>query len=209
VIASVDDATGVWIAAHRWSPLNDPFVWLGDLDRLGAVWIVLALGVGLLHRSSALRTLGLGLLVALTTFAADSVSFGVKDLVHRPRPFVVHPEIHPLYKVHSSSFPAGHAATSFAGATLLVYFAPRAAPLFLGLALAVSFSRVYVGVHYPGDILAGAAIGALTALAVMLLLSFVGERVSGPRPWTRADDRLRRITRSAARARRAKRATSA
>jgi membrane-associated phospholipid phosphatase len=95
---------------------------------------------------------------------------GIKDLVNRPRPFEAHPQIHPLYSVHSSSFPAGHAATAFAGATLLAYMAPRASPLFLALAVAISYSRVYVGVHYPGDVIAGAAVGALVAGAVIAVL---------------------------------------
>jgi undecaprenyl-diphosphatase len=105
---------------------------------------------------------------ALAVFVADSVSFGVKDLVHRTRPFDAHPAIHPLYVVHSSSFPAGHGATAFAGAVLLSYVAVRLAPLFLGLALAICFSRVYDGVHYPTDVLAGAAIGALVGGAAIM-----------------------------------------
>ena len=101
---------------------NDPFVWLGTIDRLGAVWIVLALcrrarGSG----EGPAATLGLMLLTGLTTLAADSLSFAVKDMTHRTRPFEAHPEIHPLYVVHSSSFPAGHAATAFAGAVLLSF----------------------------------------------------------------------------------------
>ena len=176
-IASIDDATAVWIATHRWPPLNEPFVWLGDSDRLGAIWIVLVLAVAVFRRFGPWRALGFGLLAALTTFAADSASFGVKNLVHRTRPFVAHPEIHPLYRVHSSSFPAGHAATSFAGATLLVYLAWKWAPFFLALAAAISFSRVYVGVHYPGDVVAGAALGVLVGLAVVLLLAVSRGRV--------------------------------
>lgn len=193
-IASVDDATAVWIATHRWSPANEPFVWLGDIDRLGAVWIVLALAIGVARRWSVLRTLVFGIVAALTTFAADSASFGVKDLVQRKRPFVAHPEIHPLYKVHSSSFPAGHAATSFAGAALLIYLAWRAAPFFLGLAAAISFSRVYVGVHYPGDVLAGAGIGILVGLMVVLLLTVFSDRIGELRTWPWNRDPSRRAT---------------
>jgi undecaprenyl-diphosphatase len=193
-LASLDGATAVWVATHRWAPLDDPFVVVGDLDRLGAIWIVLALCVGLVRRTGALRTLGLGLVVALATFAADSVSFGVKDLAHRTRPFVAHPEIHPLYKVHSSSFPAGHAATSFAGATLLACLAPRAAPFFLGLAATISFSRVYVGVHYPSDVLAGAAIGVLIGLLSALLVALVPERISRLRRWDGVGDRSPPLT---------------
>src|SRR5206468_3666805 len=119
----------VWMATHRVGVLNDPTVWLGTIDKLGAVWIALAVVVGVVRRFSPALTVLLAAFTALTTLAADSASFGVKDLVDRTRPFVAHPEIHPLYVVHSTSFPAGHAATSFAGATLLSYVAPRAAPL--------------------------------------------------------------------------------
>jgi undecaprenyl-diphosphatase len=108
--------------------------------------------------------------VAVVTFAADAVSFGIKDLVHRTRPADAHPQIHPLYVVHSSSFPAGHAATAFAGAMLLSYLLPRAAPLFVLLAAAIGFSRVYVGVHYPGDILGGALVGVLCGGVAILAL---------------------------------------
>jgi undecaprenyl-diphosphatase len=116
--------------------------------------------------------------VAVVTFAADAASFGVKDLVHRTRPFDAHPQIHPLYVVHSSSFPAGHAATAFAGATLLSYLAPRATPLFVLLAGAIGYSRVYVGVHYPGDVAAGAAVGLLCGLVAVVVV----EVMRGRRP---------------------------
>jgi undecaprenyl-diphosphatase len=159
-VASIDDRLVLWVTAHRWAPLNDPMVWLGDLGRLGAVWAVLGLAIGLWLGLGLLRAVSLGLFAALVTFAADAASFGVKDLFERPRPFVAHPQIDPLYVVHSSSFPAGHAATAFAGATVLAYFAPRWAPGLFALAVAIGDSRVYVGVHYPGDVLAGAALGA-------------------------------------------------
>jgi undecaprenyl-diphosphatase len=168
--SSLDGRLAVWIATHRYAPLNDVFVWLGTIDKLGAVWVALAVLVALLQRRRIAVAVGLVALTALTTFAADSVSFAIKDLVRRTRPFVAHPEIRPLSIVHSSSFPAGHAATAFAGATLLAFLAPRATPLFATLAVAIGFSRVYVGVHYPGDVLAGAAIGFTVAAAAMLLV---------------------------------------
>ena len=158
------------MAAHRWAPLNDPMIWLGKIEQLGAVWIALAVVVGVVRKLGPLKTLGLAVLAAVTTSLADAVAFGIKDLVNRPRPFEAHPQIHPLYSVHSSSFPAGHAATAFAGATLLAYFAPRAWPLFLTLAAAIGYSRVYVGVHYPGDVVTGAAVGVLVGAAVIAAL---------------------------------------
>jgi undecaprenyl-diphosphatase len=171
--SGIDDRLTVWVATHRWPPLNEPFVWLGTIEKLGAVWIVLALIVGPLTRRGAVGVGGIVLLTAVTTFAADAASFEVKNLVDRPRPFVTHPQVHPLYVVHSSSFPAGHAATAFAGATLMSYFATRAAPFFFALAVAIAFSRVYVGDHYVGDVLGGAMIGALVGLAAIVIFKAV------------------------------------
>ena len=108
----MDDRLAIWAATHRVAALNDPSVWLGTSEKLGALWIVLAIIVGIARRAGVARTVGLAVLAAVTTFAADSLAFLVKDLTHRTRPFVAHPQIHPLYVVHSSSFPAGHAATA-------------------------------------------------------------------------------------------------
>ena len=187
-LVSLDDRLAIWIATHRYKPLDDVFVRLGTIEKLGLVWIVLAFVVSLVTRRGLWAAIGWAVVVALVTFAADAVSFGVKDLVHRTRPFDAHPQIHPLYVVHSSSFPAGHAATAFAGATLLSYLVPRAAPLFVLLAAAIGYSRVYVGVHYPGDVVAGALLGVLCGLVALLALRALQARrptfrsVLRPRP---------------------------
>jgi undecaprenyl-diphosphatase len=103
--------------------------------------------------------------VAATVLLADLVSLGLKQLTDRPRPFLVEPTPEPLMRTPLDlSLPSGHAATSFAGATLLSIAQPRAAvPLFL-LAILISWSRVYVGVHYPLDVAAGALVGVGVAL---------------------------------------------
>jgi undecaprenyl-diphosphatase len=172
MLGSIDDRAVIWISTHRFAPLNGFFVALGTVEKLGAIWVVCALALGIAQRRGLLPTVALAVVTGLTTFIADSVTFGVKNLVHRTRPFDAHPAIHPLYAVHSSSFPAGHAATAFAGAVLLSYVAVRLAPLFLGLAAAIAFSRVYDGVHYPTDVIAGAAIGAAVGAAAI-----VGQRL--------------------------------
>ena len=156
----MDTSIAIWVATHRVAALNDPMVWLGTIEKLGAVWVLLALVAGARLGLGIWRTLALGVATAITTFGADAVAFGVKDLTHRTRPFLAHPQIHPLYVVHSSSVPAGHAATAFAGAVVLTALAPRFWALFFGLAVAIGFSRIYDGVHYPTDVLAGALLGA-------------------------------------------------
>lgn len=185
MLGSIDDRAVIWISTHRFAPLNDFFVALGTVEKLGAIWVVCAVALGIALRWGVLPTAVLAVVTGLATFIADSVTFGVKDLVHRARPFEAHPAIHPLYVVHSSSFPAGHAATAFAGAVLLSYVAVRLAPLFLGLAVAVCFSRVYDGVHYPTDVLAGAAVGAIIGGAAIVGLRLLQQRfptVGPPEP---------------------------
>lgn len=176
LLQSIDDRAAVWVATHRIATLNDPSVWLGYIDKIGAVWVVLAVVVGFALRLGLARSFGLTLLTAAATFAADSICFGLKDIVDRTRPFVAHPQIDPLYVVHSSSFPAGHAATAFAGATLLSYVAPKAAPGFVVLAVLIAYSRVYVGVHYPGDVIAGAIVGAAVGAVAIGVVAFARRR---------------------------------
>ena len=109
-------------------------------------------------------------LVALAVLAADGLAGLAKAVVREKRPN----EPDSLITIpHSHSFPSGHTATATAAAIVLSTLVPRATPLFVVLAAAVAYSRVYVGVHFPLDILGGAVIGAATAL---LLLGAVRRR---------------------------------
>jgi undecaprenyl-diphosphatase len=111
-------------------------------------------------------------LTVVAVALADWSAMGIKALIDRPRPPLRYPDPKTLVPVpHDASFPSGHAATSFAAATMLTFAFPRlAAPLFV-LAAAVAFSRVYVGVHYPLDVIGGAALGALIAIALRRLVT--------------------------------------
>jgi undecaprenyl-diphosphatase len=98
-------------------------------------------------------------------------AIGLKTAFDRERPPARYPEPDPLVPVpNDASFPSGHAATSFAAATILAFAFPRLALPLLVLALAVGFSRIYVGVHYPLDIAGGALIGVVVAIALRLLV---------------------------------------
>lgn len=139
---------------------------------LGAVWLALALVLALLRGRR-------GLLVAtvVAVAAADLAARALQAGVGRDRPPLQTPEPAPLVHVpHSGSFPSGHAMTSFAAATLLALAVPRLAVPVTVLALAVAFSRLYVGVHYPLDSLAGAALGVAIGATVWVVARRAGLR---------------------------------
>jgi undecaprenyl-diphosphatase len=129
------------------------------------------------------RRPGLFVLVGATDLVAQLLSLGMRDWIGRRRPPLVYPEPKPLVHVpHSGSFPSGHATAAFACAAVIAWRAPPLAfPGFL-LAGAIAWSRVYVGVHWPLDVLGGAALGILIATA---LLTLAGARPRS-RPGTRA-----------------------
>lgn len=120
-------------------------------------------------RKQALLVLGLAMiLVALTDPLAARI---LKPLFGRTRP--CHPDLFVLGghflsgMKHSLSFPSAHAVNIAAQATLLSWFYPRWRWVYALFALFICYSRVYVGVHYPLDVVCGAMIGVLVALGVL------------------------------------------
>ena len=111
------------------------------------------------------------LLTVVAIALSDWSATGLKALFDRERPPFRYPQPKALVPVpHDASFPSGHAATSFAGATILAFAFPRLAPILYVLAAAVAFSRVYVGVHYPLDVMGGAVLGVVVAVVLRFLM---------------------------------------
>lgn len=108
----------------------------------------------------------------LKALVAAGVAFGVREvlgvLVGRARPFVTLADVQPLIAMDSThdSFPSGHAAAAFAIALVVWKHDRDWGAAFLILATLVALSRVFVGVHYPSDIVAGALLGWGAAAAV-------------------------------------------
>ena len=173
------------IQEHLANPFLDavmPYFTL--LGSAGALWI--AIGVALLF-SKQYRFWGICLLVSLACVGLFN-ELGIKNLVERVRPYIAH-EMETLHLMPptSYSFPSGHTGTSFAAATVIALMPIRRRWKALAWATAVlmAFSRLYLNVHYPTDVLAGAVLGVLYALAVVA----VGKRVK-TRWFPNGDDSL-------------------
>ena len=146
------------------------FIALSVVGYAGLLWIGLGVGVSIFARLPLLTTTAL---TAACVWSADLLTMGLKPLIDRPRPFEALPDVDPLLGgTLGSSLPSGHAATSFAGAVVLSALYRRGMPYFFVFAVAVAYSRVYLGVHYPADVIAGAAIGTAVSLAVLAALRF-------------------------------------
>ncbi|MFJ8106954.1 phosphatase PAP2 family protein [Streptomyces sp. NPDC096132] len=119
----------------------------------GALWLAAGLAGAAVDRPRR----GAWLRATALTAGAHVVSMGVKRIVRRPRPAHVEPLVRTAGR---HSFPSSHATSAAAAA---VAFGALGAPAAAPLAAAMCLSRLIVGVHYPSDVAAGAALGALTA----------------------------------------------
>lgn len=107
-------------------------------------------------------------------YAALVVNIIIKVVLGRERPSPSDPALEPLVgKPSSKSFPSSHAAMSFAAACALSWLYAPLWPLYFAVAFIMSWSRVYAGVHYPSDVLAGTAVGLVMGGLGVLLLSSV------------------------------------
>jgi len=94
----------------------------------------------------------------------------IKPVARRKRPFVGRDVVVVGIKPEDASFPSGHTASSFAAATALSTFYPKAAPMAFALATLVGLSRVHLGHHFPSDVAIGSVIGVGTGTMAASLL---------------------------------------
>lgn len=117
------------------------------------------------------------LMLLLSLIIGDTVICNtLKQLIHRPRPFLTLQDVHipsGIGMTDSGSMPSSHAANWFAGAMVLLIYYRRSVWFMLPLTLIVGFSRIYNGVHYPSDVLAGAVLGAGYAAGIVLGVDWI------------------------------------
>ena len=133
----------------------------------GIFWIAAGLVFTLYKKT---RTFGICILTALV-FEVLSCNVILKPLVARPRPFTSDPaRILLIPRPEDYSFPSGHTAVSFAAASAAWFMKKRKTGVVFGaVACLIAFSRLYLYVHYPTDVLAGAVIGILCGAAASRL----------------------------------------
>ena len=137
---------------------------LGKAGNNGAVWVVVGVLLAVIDDSNREAWL----ICAALGPIAIGLNYVVKAIVRRPRPPLE--GLPPLGGAPSSlSFPSAHATSSFAVATAMTRVEPLGALAFL-LAAALALGRPYLGMHYPSDVLAGAALGLGLGLTVPLSL---------------------------------------
>ncbi len=136
----------------------------GVLAAVGVLWTLLLLKGGKKGKVAAL------LLIPTIVFSDQFNSSFVKSLFERLRPCHALTDVHLLVPCGSGySFPSSHAVNNVAGAVVLSFFLPKWNWAFYLFASVVAFSRVYVGVHYPSDVLGGAVVGVGSGALVVFL----------------------------------------
>lgn len=141
------------------------------LGNAGFIWIVISI---LLLFSEKTRKTGIISIVALLMSLCIN-NFILKNLVARTRPYDAYGALVPLVaKPMDFSFPSGHSGSSFSSAGVFVRKLPKPIGILLFvLAVLIALSRLYVGVHYPSDVIAGTIIGIL----ISYMAEFAVERI--------------------------------
>ncbi len=167
---SVDRRLYLKIHGLPHSPVGDRYVTiLSDLGE-GLGWVAAGAALAWIGGSKGRRA-GVAAVVASlgTTYLVQRV---IKPVFKRNRPFVGRDVLVVGIRTTDASFPSGHAASSFAAATALAAFYPRATPLVFGVAAGVGLSRVHLGHHFPSDV----AIGGLIGIASGTLVAWIVKR---------------------------------
>lgn len=133
-----------------------------------AIWFMILLLLMILEEVKDHKFLLFLVIVIFLTFLTDVT---LKEIVKRPRPCQVKTKVYmnlsPVSCPADFSFPSGHTMTAFAAAVVFTYFQRKRKWLFFTVAVLISYSRIYLGVHYLSDVLAGAIIGLFIAIVIL------------------------------------------
>ncbi|MDO4536219.1 MAG: phosphatase PAP2 family protein [Clostridium perfringens] len=164
-IQNIDDYILVFIQDNIINPVLDSIMpVITSLGNGGTIWLVIAI---ILVCSSKYRKYGIMMLVSLLLCLLVG-NLGLKLIVKRLRPCHVNLHVPILIdRPLDFSFPSGHTMTSFAAATILMYMNKKIGIIGMIGASLIAFSRLYLYVHYPSDVLVGMIIGIILSVTVV------------------------------------------
>ncbi|GAB6169379.1 phosphatase PAP2 family protein [Clostridium carnis] len=167
-ISNIDISILMIIREYLSSPLMDKVMKiLSTLGNIGFIWIVIGI---ILLLNKKYRKIGIILLLSLLLGSILGEGI-IKKLVQRPRPFLNLENITLIINAPSTySFPSGHTASSFAAAVVLGKYFEKEKYIFYLLACGIAFSRMYLFVHYPSDVVAGIILGVISAKIIITLV---------------------------------------
>ncbi|MFG2297171.1 bifunctional phosphatase PAP2/diacylglycerol kinase family protein [Streptomyces sp. NPDC048603] len=179
-VARWDRALFDTVARRHWPGGDRVLPRLSRAANHGLLWGGMAAGLALFGSATARRAALHG--VASLALASATVNSVGKWTVRRARPLTEGvPAVRlPARQPWTTSFPSGHSASAFAFLTGVATAAPSIGAVVAPVAASVAFSRVYTGVHYPADVLAGAALGVGAGLAVRRLARGAGQLRTAP-----------------------------
>lgn len=164
-ITNIDTRVLFFIQNYLHNQIFDTImITLTKLGNAGILWVAISLTLIITKKY---RTTGILTLFSLliTLILGDGI---LKHIVERNRPFITINDFHLLVEAPSSySFPSGHTSAAFAAASMLSYHFNKYKFLFFTLAVLMAFSRLYLFVHYPSDILGGIILGLFAFLITL------------------------------------------
>lgn len=165
----------LWIQDNIRNDFLTPIlIFITHLGDKGMIWILITFFLLLFKKT---RKVGIISAMALVgSLLADNII--LKNLVARTRPYEVIADLQILIERQSDfSFPSGHTGSSFASAVVLFQETPRKYGIpALVLAILIAASRLYMGVHYPSDVIAGVVIGTIVALLSRKLFYYLKKK---------------------------------
>lgn len=176
-IQQMDENIICWIQEHvTHSILDNVMIGISKLGNGGLIWIflgILFLCMG--FRKSVWGKRGISLLLCLGTTALVC-NLILKPWVARIRPYDLLQFSILVPPLSDYSFPSGHTSASFAAATAIYAMHHKWGIIAYAFAVLMGFSRLYLGVHFPTDVLAGAVIGTVMAKLTLCMIQIWGEK---------------------------------
>ena len=163
------------------NPILDAIMYaITSLGNAGAIWIIMALVFVTVLRKNygkAGWSMAIGLILSLIM-----CNLVMKNAFARVRPFDVDPTFENLFGIFDGiddwSFPSGHTSASFAAAAALFMWKKKEGIAAIVLATVIAFTRLYLTVHYPSDVLVSVVLGTLYGVAGALIVKYISAKMA-------------------------------